>query len=517
MQPDGTLNPSPTPSDIPDPSDSGASYWLARTVWALGEGYADFRNADPAFAAFLKQRLDLAVAALDRQVLTRYGQYRLVDGLRMPAWLIVDGADASSEAVLGLAAYVNAGGGGAARTALAQLATGIAAMGFGNADTWPYGAILPYALSRSMWHAWGAQMPSALAKASTALHDPRLLCPAVADTAVFTAHLLTSTGPDNGLLPAPVDGSQIAYGADARVQALLSVSRATHSGGLRLLAGIAAGWFFGQNAADAATYNPQTGATDDGVSADGTLNLNSGAESTIHGLLTMEALDANPGLAALAQASGHVVQRDGQRTIEAEAAQLTGPATVVTANPAWTGESQWSGGAYVQVNTASVLSWAVPATDQPRLVQAIVNRVPGPAGVSEFAASSAWLGGVRYGGGAGQGASPAPGALLPVTVATTLPATATTLTAATHDGSGQIDAIQLTPLLSSLVADGAGHGVALLHSAAGATRSLTISVPGTGSTTATSYDEHGRIVGTTVGAGSITIQVPAGGFAVALR
>jgi hypothetical protein len=47
MQPDGTLNPSPTPKDNPDPSDSDASYWLARTIWALGEGYADFRATDP--------------------------------------------------------------------------------------------------------------------------------------------------------------------------------------------------------------------------------------------------------------------------------------------------------------------------------------------------------------------------------------------------------------------------------------------------------------------------------------
>src|SRR4029453_13532634 len=50
MQPDGTLNPSPTPTEEPDPSDSGPSYWLARTIWALGEGYAAFRTAHPALA-----------------------------------------------------------------------------------------------------------------------------------------------------------------------------------------------------------------------------------------------------------------------------------------------------------------------------------------------------------------------------------------------------------------------------------------------------------------------------------
>ena len=47
MQADGTLNPSAEPRELPDPSDSDESYWLARTVWALGEGYAAFAAVDP--------------------------------------------------------------------------------------------------------------------------------------------------------------------------------------------------------------------------------------------------------------------------------------------------------------------------------------------------------------------------------------------------------------------------------------------------------------------------------------
>ena len=111
MQPDGTLNPSADPPELPDPSDSGASYWLARTIWALGEGYRAFRDEDPEFARFLRARLELAIDAVDRQVLTpNYGEFQTVDGLQWPSWLIVDGADASSEAIYGLSAYQQAGG-----------------------------------------------------------------------------------------------------------------------------------------------------------------------------------------------------------------------------------------------------------------------------------------------------------------------------------------------------------------------------------------------------------------------
>ena len=65
LQPDGTLNPSAEPKELPDPSDSDASYWLARTAWALGEGYAAFKRADPAFAA-LPPRADGPLGLGDR-------------------------------------------------------------------------------------------------------------------------------------------------------------------------------------------------------------------------------------------------------------------------------------------------------------------------------------------------------------------------------------------------------------------------------------------------------------------
>jgi hypothetical protein len=84
MQPDGTLNPSAKPVELPDPSDSGPSYWQARTLWALGEGYAAFRTVDPAFARFLQQRLRLSLDAIDREVLDRYGDRITADGVRLP-------------------------------------------------------------------------------------------------------------------------------------------------------------------------------------------------------------------------------------------------------------------------------------------------------------------------------------------------------------------------------------------------------------------------------------------------
>src|SRR5262249_31058599 len=129
MQPDGTLNPAADPPEDPHPSDSGESFWLARTVWALGEGYQAFQSADPGVAAFWWAGWELGRPALDRHPGPGSGGGLRVDGWPRPALLIADGADATGEALLGLAAFVEATGCARAGTALDRLAEGAAMMG----------------------------------------------------------------------------------------------------------------------------------------------------------------------------------------------------------------------------------------------------------------------------------------------------------------------------------------------------------------------------------------------------
>ncbi len=526
MQPDGTLNPSPVVIEFPDPSDSGPSFWLARTIWALGEGYAAFRHRDPAFAGFLRQRMELALDALDRQVLgPRYGRYLTVDGLRWPAWLIVDGADASSEAVYGLSAYVGAGGGARARRDLSRLAEGIAAMPLGTADTWPFGAVLPYARSRSIWHGYLDQMSGALATASTVLHQQRLLAVAVGEVGRFTPHLLVQGGPDNFWAPAPIDRTQIAYGADATTQNLLRTADATGRAGFRALAGVSAGWFFGNNVAGVRMYDPATGVTFDGIAGDGTVNLNSGAESTIHGQLTMLALDAHPDVAARAVAG----QRRGQLTwslVEAESGRLSGAARVVVPVAAYTGESQWSGGAYVRLDPGGSVRLPVvlPATDR-YLVMPVFDRRPVPPGTSVVAYR---LGGLAAGrvdqGGAGpRGVTAVPGFLDVATTRTDgLVAAGSHTVLASYVGTGQparLDAVLVQPAVEYLTLGSGSSGTALLRSFDRVARRYEVAVPGSGGTAAVrSYDPTGRLVASYAAAGSlVSAYVVPGGFTVVTR
>ena len=519
MQPDGTLNYSADPPETPAPSDSGASYWLARAIWAFGEGYEAFRDADPAFASFIQGRLGLALDALDRQVLVRYGSYRLLDGAQVPAWLIVDGADASSEAVYGLSAYVRASGDARARLDLEHLADGLAQMRLSaDASTWPFGAILPWAGSRSVWHAWGDQMAGALATAGAVLGEQRFVTTATAEVSSFTPHLLAQGGADQGWLPAPVERAQIAYGADATLQNLLRTADASGLDAFNKLAAIGAAWYFGNNRSGVQMYDPATGRTFDGLEADGRVNRNSGAESTIHGLLSMLALDARPEVAAAATSRNLRIGHLSWTLLEAEAGALRGKARVVTPPSAWTGESLWSSGKYVELLPSGrvTLSAMLVEAGRYRLLP-VFDRQEAPVRSigTRHRFDNVPLGILWHGGAGAPGVSPTSGYLDIGNVGSdrVLAAGPITIESAYVGDSRavRLDAVLLQPEIERLLLAGAGGRQGLLRSWATERRLATVEA-GTVHLTAYVYDAGGRLVETASGTGSLVVPVEPYGF-----
>jgi len=519
QQSDGTLNPSAKPVEQPDPSDSAESFWLARTVWALGEGYADFKASDPAFASFLQQRLHLALDSLNKQSLAKYGTFVTANGAKVPAWLIVGSASASGEAVLGLNAYVSAEPRDSlARTALTELAEGLADMASGDVTHWPYGAILPEANSQTFWHAWGGLAPAALSDAATTLGRGDLQKAAIADAAQFTAQLLTTGGPDNGWTPTPADTSQIAYGVDSRLESLLAVGDNTGARGFDQLAAVDAGWYFGANPAGVAAYDPKTGVCIDGISPSGSVNRNCGAESSIHTELSMLALDAHPAVAAQAVALTSKTVVDGITVAEAENGVLTGSAQVATPPSVWTGSANWSNGEFVQAGDGSTVTITLPAGAGAGAhnIYPIVNRGPGDAGTTAWTAASpsgpVALGTTPNGGAGAQGIAPTPTVLHPLTLAVSAPAGTTSVTATVH-GDAQIDALLVQPVVSHLGLSGPAGGYDLYVSAATTTMSQAASV--TRAASVSSYDASGRLVRRSVLTPSQhAVAVLPGGFTV---
>lgn len=517
QQHDGTLNPSAIPVEQPNPSDSAESFWLARTVWALGEGYAGFKSADPAFAQFLQQRMALALDSLGRQSLAKYGTMEVANGVDVPGWMIVNSASATSEAVLGLSAYVKAAPGDhTAATALARYAEGINLMSSGGIGKWPFGAILPEENSPTFWHAWGGMEPAALSTAASVLDRSDYQQTAAVDTAQFTAQLLATGGPDNGWTPTPADQTQIAYGVDSRVEGLLAVADATRASGLDQLAGAQAAWYFGANPAGVPVYDPATGVCVDGINSDKTINHNCGAESSIHTELSMLALDAHPDVARIATSLDRTTATDGLTVVEAESGTLTGSATIVTPPSAWTGSANWSGGKYVQAGAGDTITLTLPKlTGAHRILPIADLGNPTGDGTTQWTATTG-TGTTNLGSSVNtthalQGIAPTPVYLQPQTLSGTAPNGTTTLTARVG-GAVNLDAVMVQPVVSHL-------------GLAGVKTSRDIYVNGTDQRASQQLDAHkamtvqrfdrfGQSVGTSVVGPHGVVTVEAGGFTV---
>jgi hypothetical protein len=463
---------------LPNPADADAAYWLARALWALGEGYATFRAIDPAFAHVLSARIDLAMTKLDAELVTpNYGRYYVLHGYQTPKWLISDGADASSEAMLGLAAYYGASRSVEAAKLAQRFGGGIAGYQLGTAREWAWQALMPWARSLSDWHAWGAHMVMALATAGLVLGQRDWVSAAERDVDLFETHQQLSFGPINGLLPAPDDRSQIAYGAETTVDGLLSLGHATGKTVYPRLAGIAAGWFLGDNPAGAMMYQPASGVVYDGINADGSINHNSGAESTIEGLLALMNAVHDP--VARAYLRYHnVAAHISYQKVEAESGSRSGHATVVTPASAWTDEALWSHGAYVDLASGSSDSVAVTAPADGRyLVYIVFDKQMAPAGAVGITVSvdGTTAGRDDEGGAGAQGDAPHPDYLWIDSVAAPRvlragPHTVTLTYAGNGSTDAKIDAILLQPVAESKVlTDGRGGTLAIYKSLAART------------------------------------------------
>ncbi len=265
-------------------------------------------------------------------------------------------------------------------------------------------------------------------------------------------------------------------------------------------------------------YDPATGRTFDGLEADGRINRNSGAESTIHGLLSMLALDAHPDVAAAATSRNTRVGQVSWSLVEAESGTLKGKATVVTPASAWTGESLWSGGRYVELGPGGrvTASATLPEAGRYRLLP-VFDRQEAPLESigTRHRFDNVPLGIQWHGGAGGQGVSPTSGYLDIGNVGTTRELGAGPVaieSAYVGDGAPvRLDALLVQPEIERLLLSGDGGQQGLLRSWATVRRLASVEA-GTGGSTAFAYDAEGRLVETVSGAGTLAVPVEPYGF-----
>ncbi len=276
-------------------------WWSWRALQTLTEGTSLVKTKNSQLADKMGQAVNNLVAALKTNMVNTPQTTKDVGGITVPQWLPAgSGTDQAALLILGLIPYCTNNNDAAMTAYIKKLADGIALMQQGDATHFPYGAFLSW---ENTWHAYGNDQAYALLKAGAFLNDPSLTAAALAELDNYYPWLLL-----NGLKSSFVvtkNGSgiqlsddksfeQIAYGIRPMVFAAAEAYRITGQDKYADIAGHLSAWFLGNNAANKNMYSLTTGRCYDGIQSSSSVNTNSGAESTIEALLTMEIVESYP-------------------------------------------------------------------------------------------------------------------------------------------------------------------------------------------------------------------------------
>ena len=297
LQPGNTINKTGVTS-INQPK-----WWSWRALQAITEISPLIRPKNPALANRADASVLLLINAIKQKQVNLPLNTIAVNGIDVPQWL-PEGADQAATLILGLIPYCKQTNDAIIKTYIQKLANGIVLTQAGDSTHFPYGCFLS---SGNTWHAYGSDMALALFKAGAFLPGNGYSEKALSEVSHFYPWLLTN-GLRNSFDVSLVNGiytkenekqyEQIAYGIRPLVFAAIEAYLFTGNEKYADIAGHLAAWFLGSNTATTAMFSVSTGRCFDGISDGNLVNKNSGAESTIEALLTMQLVSAYPSVKA---------------------------------------------------------------------------------------------------------------------------------------------------------------------------------------------------------------------------
>ena len=278
---------------------NNANWWSWRALYTLSEASSLVRAKDAPLANKMDAAINKLVAVIKTDIVPVPQTTKIVSGITVPQWLPAgSGTDQAAILILGLIPLSN---NDAVLTAyIKKLADGIVLMQQGDATHFPYSTILSW---ENTWHAYGCDQAYALMKAGAFLNDAGYTAKGMASVDNFFSWLLQNgmkssfAVAGNGSvisLTSEKSYEQIAYGIRPMVSAAVEAYRLTNQTKYADIAGHLAAWFLGANDANRIMYSVTTGRCFDGIQSSSSVNINSGAESTIEALLTMEMAEGYP-------------------------------------------------------------------------------------------------------------------------------------------------------------------------------------------------------------------------------
>lgn len=274
------------------------NFWSWRAYWALSElclikstELTDLQEKAKSQLHSLTQKIDLLFQT----------PYELIEieGLTIPKWMEDYGADQISVIVLGLTNYYKINPNENIKSLVQKLGESIISVQYGNKDKFPHGTFMSW---KNIWHAWGNAQAYALLKAGGELNIESFVTHALNEVDNFYPYCYEQ-GYFHEFYIKIVDDSiqtynlrkfpQIAYSISPMVLASIEAYHITKSEKYAVQAGNLGSWFFGNNAVNQIMYDTSTGRVFDGIDSENNVNHNSGAESTIEALLSLQAIETS--------------------------------------------------------------------------------------------------------------------------------------------------------------------------------------------------------------------------------
>ncbi|MBA3649039.1 MAG: hypothetical protein H0W62_10895 [Chitinophagales bacterium] len=276
------------------------NWWSWRALQTLIEGEPFIKNLNPPLFAQMDAAIIKLIAQIKLDLVNIPQTTKIVNGITVPEWLPAGSAtDQSALLIIGLIPWCQSTNDAVLRDYIKKLADGIALMQAGDSSHYPYGCFLSW---ENTWHAYGNIQAYALLKAGLFLNDPQYTSKALVEIDNFYPWLIKN-GYKSSLLLAKSGNvfqtltdnkyDQIAYGIEPMVFAAIEAYKETGNDTYADLAGHLAAWLLGANDLGISMYDTATGRCYDGLSAGG-VNYNSGAESTIEALLTLQNAENYP-------------------------------------------------------------------------------------------------------------------------------------------------------------------------------------------------------------------------------
>ena len=281
------------PNSRPTPN-----FWSWRAFWALTEvnllDSPELNNLRVQTKPYLEHLLDNI-----EQLFPSESDTIEYEGIRIPSVIEAYGADQVAVIMIGLTNYYQINNSSVIKDLMLKLGHYLLAAQYGDENTSPYYAFLSW---KNIWHAWGNMQAYALLYAGRIIDNVQFIDAGINEVKYFYPYCIEQNfisefrlvrNNDSLLMHDLHPFPQISYGMRPMIFASLEAHLITGDEAYAILTGELAMWYFGNNPADQVMYDHLSGRAYDGINSASKTNYNSGAESTIEALLSIQAMESN--------------------------------------------------------------------------------------------------------------------------------------------------------------------------------------------------------------------------------